>query len=171
MTGIEEGALLAYLSANAGTIAAAAAAVSAVGTVYSASKQADAQDYNAKVRDQNAEVARNQAVVREEDQRQRGRAMIGRQLAASSESGAELSGSNLDLLSSSLYGMAMDTANIRYEGALKSSGLEGQAELNRQQADATRTGGYLSAAGQLTGATSSYIRTGSKVPSSGLNGT
>lgn len=146
---------------------AIAGAVAAAGAVYAGEKSAQAQEYNAKVMDQNAEVARSQAASQEDDQRQKGRAMIGRQLAATSESGGDLSGSNLDLLNTSLYGLALDSANIRYVGEVKASGASAQAILDRQQAGATRTGSYLTAAGKLVGASSSYLNSGGTVPTAG----
>lgn len=157
MTGIEEGALVSYLYAGA-------AAVAAVGAVSAAQSQAAAEEYNAKVADNNAMTARQQASQQEEAQRARARQVIGSQLAATSQSGTGLSGSNLDLLTSSLYGSEIDAMNIRYEGELKASGLNAQAELDRTQASNTGTGGYLSAAGKLMGASASYLSAGGSVP-------
>lgn len=160
-------AISAFVVTYGGAIAAAA---SVGGLLYSGEKKAQADEFNAKVADQNAQVASTQGNAREEDQRQRGRQMIGRQLAASAESGTELTGSNLDLLHTSLYGMAIDSSNIRYETQLRSSGLQTQAMLNRQQADSTRTGSYLSAAGKLIGASKSYTSSGGTIPGTGIPG-
>ena len=158
MTGLE--VILPYL-------AAAGAAVGAVATVSAAESQASAQEYNASIAEQHAVTARSQANDREEAQRAHGRQVIGQQLAATAQSGTSLNGTNLDLLSQSLYGVEVDAMNIRYEGALKASGLNAQASLDRSQADSTRTGGYLSAAGKLIGGSSSYISGDKKVPSYG----
>lgn len=160
MTGIEEVALYAAL---------ASAAVGAVATVYSAQQQADAQDYQADVADKNAMVARSQASAREEAQRQHARQIIGKQLAATAESGGGLTGSNLDLLGSSLYSAELDSLNIRYEGELKASGLTDQAGLLRSEASDTRAGGYLSATGKLIGASSTYLNAYGTVPSYSYN--
>lgn len=164
MTGIEEGALIAYLAAGS-------AAVAAAGTIYMSQQQGKADDYNADVAEKNATVARSQANANEEAQRTRARAQIGAQLAATSQSGTGLTGSNLDLLDRSLYNEQLDSMNIRYEGELKASGLNDQAALDRSQGSAARTGGYISAAGKLLSASSSYLSAGGTVPSNvGMNG-
>lgn len=150
--------------------AVGAALVSAVTTLYASEKQAQAQEYNAQVAENNATLARQQAGQAEDDQRRRGRIAVGRQLAATSESGTGLTGSNLDLLRDSLYGVEADATNIRYEGALKASGLDAQATLNRFEAGATRTGGYLSAAGSLLKAGSSYTTGSGQIPTTSISG-
>lgn len=147
MTGLE--VILPYL-------AAAGAAVGAVGAVTAAQNQSDAEKYNAGIAEQNAKTAQVEGNQQEEQLRQRARQAIGRQLAATSESGTGLSGTNLDLLNSSIYNMHADVANLRYETALKASGLNAQASLDRSQASSTMASGYLSAAGRLLSASGSY---------------
>jgi hypothetical protein len=157
MTGIETGALLSYLAVGS-------AAVGAVAAVSASQQQAAAEEYNAQVAENNATTARQQASAAEEAQRQRARQAIGMQLAATSASGTSLNGTNLDLLNDSLYNVALDSMNIRYEGELKANGLQAQAELDRSQASSTRTGGYLTAAGKLIGGSTSYLQAGTTVP-------
>lgn len=144
--------------------AVGAAVVSAVATIYASEKQAQAQEYSAAVAEKNAVIARSQASAREDAQRAHSRQVIGKQLAATAESGTTLSGTNLDLLNDSLYQSSLDSMNIRYEGEVKASGLNDQAALDRFGASSTRTGGYLSASGKLIGGASSYMNSGSTVP-------
>lgn len=144
--------------------AVGAAVFSAVATIYASEQQAKAEEQQAQVLEKNAMMARSQASSAEDAQREHARKVIGQQLAATSESGGGLTGSNLDLLNDSLYESELDSMNIRYEGELKASGLNDQAAINRSHASSTRTGGYLSAAGRLVGASGSYLNSSGTVP-------
>lgn len=156
---------------TAATFAAYAAAASAVigviGAVQSgrqanaaAQSQANMDEYNAKKADQQAEHANAMAGIKEDDQRRRARAAVGMQIAQSSEAGAGL---NSDLLRQSVYDGEMDTAAIRYEGALQADGYsssaaisKSNAAISRSQGSAAQTAGYLNAAGAIAGSASSY---------------
>lgn len=127
-----------------------------------AQSQANMDEYNAKKAEQQAEHSNRMAGIKEDDQRRRLRAAVGNQVATSSQAGAGL---NSDLLRESLYDGEMDTAAIRYEGALQADGYESSAAISkanaaiqRQQGSAAKSAGYLNAAGAIAGSASSYYK-------------
>jgi hypothetical protein len=152
--------------------AAASAVIGVIGSIQqgnqaeaAAESQANMDEYNAKKADQQAEHANRMAGIKEDDQRRRLRAAVGNQIASSAEAGAGL---NSDLIRQSLYDGEMDTAAIRYEGALQADGYSSSAAMSRSNAEISRrqgksavTASYLNAAGSLVGAASSYY--GSKI--------
>lgn len=123
-----------------------------------------AGQYNAQVAEQRAVTVRQQTMQREEVHRERARHQIGMQLAATAESGTALAGSNLDLLSRSLYDAEMDALQIRYEGELNARGLINQAQLDRSMGREAGNAGYLSAASSVLNAASSYGGGGRSMP-------
>jgi hypothetical protein len=171
-------AIGAFLAANSGIIAAAGAGLSAVGAIQQGRQQSAAEksaanmaDYQAKVADIHANQVNTAAGIQEDEQRRRARQTIGQQLAASGEAGAGLNG---DLLRQSIYGMDADSAAIRYEGALKATGMTDEASLQRSNATQRRDNakqamgaGFLSAASALTRGATSYYG-GSKLNAGGV---
>ena len=153
---------------------AASTAISAVGAISAGEAQASQQraaaaaaDYNANIQTQQAAAASSQASSREDLQRKQARQIVGRQLAATAESGSNLNGSASDLFRQSLLDAEADALNIRYEGELNRVGLTNQAALTKYEAGALRdsasaaqTSGYLSAAGALAGGAYRYTRAG-----------
>lgn len=147
--------------------AIATAVIGAAGAIQSgrqadaaAQSQANMDEYNAKKAEQQAVHANKMAGIKEDDQRRRARAAVGNQIASSAQAGAGL---NSDLLRQSLYDGEMDTAAIRYEGALQADGYESSAAMskanaaiNRAQGSAAVSSSYLNAAGALASAGSSY---------------
>lgn len=145
----------------------ASAVVGAVGAIKQGQAQsaaaqsaANQAEYQGKV----AAIRQNQvntnAGLQEDEQRRKARAVIGQQLASSAEAGAGL---NSDLLRESIYGMEADSNAIRYDAALKSSGLSDEAALQKSNADIYRSrakeaagAGYLNAASSLLQAGASY---------------
>jgi hypothetical protein len=154
--------VLALYASLAGT------AVSAVGAVVQGDNARKLQHTQADQARLNAEEGSRQATLQIESQRTKARSVIGQQLAATSESGTGLSGSNLDLLNQSLYNNEADSMNIRYGADRQAAGLNQQANINDNQADAAMTGSYLSAAGTLVGGASrsynTYTQAGSLMP-------
>lgn len=158
-----------WASSGAGIATIASTAIGAVGAIASgnqaknaADAQAQTMDYNAKLDQSRATRAQEVAGIQEDRQRQQARAVVGEQLASSAGAGAGL---NSDLLRQSLFNMDSDTADIRYEGAVKAAGLNDQAALTRANAETTRqqgksaqTAGYLNAAGSLLNAGTSYYK-------------
>lgn len=154
MTGIETLAALA---------AAASGVIGAVGAVQASNAQAAASKYNAKVADRNAEIAdqnRQQSIKTAElaadDKMRENRRVLSAMRAAYGTSGLELAGSPLDVLEDTSIEQALDVQRIRYEGRLRGRegaiqmlGLKEDAALSRMNAKASKTAGYIGAAGQL----------------------
>lgn len=127
-----------------------------------AQSQANMDEYNAKRAEQQAEHSNRMAGIKEDEQRRRVRAAVGNQIANSAQAGAGL---NSDLLRESLYDGEMDTAAIRYEGALQADGYEASAAnmkanaaISRSQGQSAMTAGYLNAAGALASSGTSYFK-------------
>jgi hypothetical protein len=151
---------LAIAAATTAAVGAASAYKSGQTADAAAQSQANMDDYNAKKQDQQAEHANRMAGIKEDDQRRRARMAIGNQIASSGEAGAGL---NADLLRSSIYDEEMDTASIRYEGALTADGYDSAAAMSTSNAAMSRTQGsnavsasYLNMAGAVAGSASSY---------------
>lgn len=125
--------------------------------------QARADDYNAAIQEQQAGEVARQASAREDLQRKQARALIGKQVAGTAQSGLKMTGSALDLLNQSYKASEEDALAIRYEGELNRQGLLQQSALtkfqaasNREAATQTKRASYLSAATSLA---SSYAYT------------
>lgn len=151
---------LAIAAATTAAVGAASAIKSGQAADAAAQSQANMDDYNAKKQSQQADHANRMAGIKEDDQRRRARAAIGEQIASSGEAGAGL---NADLLRSSIYDEEMDTASIRYEGALQADGYDSASAMSTSNAAMARTQGsnavsasYLNAAGSIAGAATSY---------------
>ena len=149
------------------TLLVVSAAVGAVGAIQQGEAANDAAKASAQAMEYNAASDRARAVqasamagIKEDEQRRVGRSVVGEQLASSASAGAGLNG---DLLRQSIFNIESDAGAIRYEGALKSAGLNDQAAMGMFEASAARkkgqsaqTAGYLNAAGSLLNAGSSY---------------
>jgi hypothetical protein len=141
-----------------------AGGLQALSAIQQGNQAQAAANYNAQVLENQAQTERNQATVRQEAQRREARQVIGQQLAATSESGAGLSGSNLDLLTESLRNSELDALNIRYQSELNAQGLQQQAGLERFQGKQAKYQSRMSAAGSLLNASGSYFGAGNKLP-------
>lgn len=120
--------------------------------------QAKANEYNAQVQAKQAEAARSQAASREDMLRQQARQVMGKQLAATAQSGVLLNGSASDLFRQSLYDTELDAMNVRYEGEMQATGLLNSSQLSQYEGRASRMAGKnaarsgtLSAVGSLVG--------------------
>lgn len=147
----------------AGPLMLAAAAVQAIGAIQAgqaakeeANARAQANIYNAKVKEMQAGISRQQANAREEQQRRKGRQLLGAQRAAIAESGVGAVGSALDIAEQSATRAELDSLTIRYEGELESKGLLADAEQQRYESKVNvmagknaMKGAYLSATGAL----------------------
>lgn len=146
------------------------AAVQAVGAIQAgkaqqaeANARAQANQYNAKVKEMNAQIARTQANAREEQQRRKGRQVLGAQRAGIAQAGIGFGGSALDIMEQSADTAELDALNIRYEGELQSTGLLADAEAERYEAGVNRMAGrnamkaaYIGAGSALIGGASNY---------------
>lgn len=138
-------------------IALAAAAVTALSS-YRQGQAAEANaNYQAAQGEENAKQVMQQASSQEDEQRAKARQVIGSQIAAQSQSGAQLNGSAADMLRQSLFNAESDAQQIRYEGKNRALGLQGQAAATRLQGKQARQQGTLNAAGSLmSGAAKAY---------------
>lgn len=146
----------------------ASTAMSAVGAIQQGEAANDAAKANAQAMEYNAASDRARAVqasamagIKEDEQRRVGRSVVGEQLASSASAGAGL---NSDLLRQSIFNVESDAGAIRYDGALKSAGLNDQAAMGmfeasntRKKGESAQTAGYLNAAGSLLNAGTSYF--------------
>lgn len=150
--------------------AIASAAVSATAAVRQGNLQKNVAAANAEEDRKRAAVERNVATTREETARERARQVIGQQLAAGSMTGAQLSGSSLDLYRQSMFDAEMDALNIRYDSELNATALERQATTTSWAGRQAANGSYFSAAGSLlNGAGSYYGASRSVAGSSGVS--
>lgn len=152
----------------------ASAATAAIGSIKQGQAQkaqydaqANAAEYNATVARQNAQVAGAQASAQEEQQRRKFRALQGEAIAGMAQSGTALDGSNADVLRQNAVANELDALTIRYEGQMKSRGLNAQADLDTLNAQASRragrdarTAGYINAGAQLLSGGSKYYAAG-----------
>lgn len=159
----------------------ASTAMSVIGQISSGRQQskqyeamAQANAYNAMINRQRADQTRSVYGQREERQRREAAFVIGKQKAASAQSGIGLGGTNADLENQSEIFAELDALNIRYEGELEAQGLLAQANLddmqasqNRSNASSARKSGYLGAAGALLSGTGDYLKAGYKIPGVG----
>ncbi|SAL59690.1 hypothetical protein AWB71_03312 [Caballeronia peredens] len=152
-------------------LAVAGAALGTVGAITSANAQAassesaaNAARYNAAADQSRATVALQQGNANEDAQRRQAALALGRQSAASAESGVDLaSGSALDLYKQSATNAELDALNIRYGSRLQAQGLQSQSVLDNMsaaQADSNAssamTAGYLNAGASALSAYGTY---------------
>lgn len=145
--------ILAVTAATSSALGVAGAITSANAQSASADAAAAAADYNAAVSREKGQVALAQANANEEAQRRAGALALGRQAAATAESGVDLSsGSALDLYKQSATNAELDALNIRYGGQMQALGMDSQAALDSMSAQQSRnnsgaalTAGYLNA--------------------------
>jgi hypothetical protein len=119
--------------------------------------QATATDYQSSILRQNAEAAQNEASARVDALQRKQGLQLGRQQAAAAQSGfLSNTGSLLDVETQSGAEAELNLLNENYQGAMQARGYTNQANLNdfeaarmRANARASRTSGYLGAAGSL----------------------
>lgn len=144
--------------------------------------QAQGQEYNARVSRSQAEAAGQQWSAREDAQRRQARQILGKQLAATAQSGVNLNGSAADIFRESMVNAEQDALNIRYEGEMTRTGLLNQAQLSdyeasafRSAAKSARRAGYMSAAAAIASGGYAYSKLPAGAPADsggvGLKGT
>jgi hypothetical protein len=138
----------------------------AVGQIQQANAQAAAADYNAKVAEMNAKLSERRAqdaIERGAAEEQRKRMEVarikGQQKVAMAANGVDLSfGSPLDTIVDTAVLGELDALTIRsnayresYDRQVDAANQRAGATLNRMEAKAAKTGGYLAAAGTILG--------------------
>lgn len=142
----------AFVATYASTFQAIGAVVSVVGALSQANAASNAAKYNAQLAEQNAVTARQQAAASAEASDREARQRIGAMEANYGASGISLSeGSPIDILRQSATAAEMDRQNILYGGEVRASGYGNTATLDRYNASASQTSGYLRAGGELLG--------------------
>ncbi len=140
--------------------------IGAAGQIQSANAQASAANYNAQVNDMNAKLmerraddARERGAREEQKKRQEVQQILGRQQASMAANGVDLTfGSPLDTITDTAILGELDALTIRTNAARESYDYQvdavnkrAGATLNRMEARAAKTGGYLAAAGTILG--------------------
>lgn len=144
------------------------------GSANAGQQNALAQDseYQATVNRQNAAQAVSAAGAREDAQRQQARYQLGEQAAGMAQSGiVAASGSGAAVERQSAINKELAALNIRYEGAVQSTGDLNQASVDdnqalrqRQNATYSRQSSYLSALGAVFAGAGRYAGGGLKGP-------
>lgn len=161
----------AFLTANAGAIAAGSAGLGAIGSIMGANQQAagyrqqaDAAERNAQLSDIQARQAYDAGTQNELAQRRSASQQQADVRAAVAESGVDPgSGSALLIQQQSARDMEMDALTTRYEALLQGSAYEQQAAQDRytastlrQSAKGARRAGYLGAATSILTSAAGY---------------
>ena len=144
----------------------ASTVIGAAGQIQQGKAQAAASNYNAKVAEMNATLADRRArdalergKIEEQQKRQEISQLKGRQKAAMAANGVDLTfGSPLDTIVDTAVLGELDALTVRRNAAREAYDHEVQgvnnrsdATLNRMNAKAAKTGGYLAAAGTVLG--------------------
>ena len=137
--------------------AVGAAVVAGVSALSQANSEKQAADANAKMAKVAAVVENQQAGQQEESQRRRARQILGMQRAALGQSGIGLDGSARDIMDESAATAEYDALTIRYEGALRSRGLNFEASQEKFEGRNAMRQGYLKAGGSLLSGYGSYL--------------
>lgn len=143
-------------------MSAVGTAISAVGSISSGIAQKNAADYNAALSERDAKQAELAAAVDAANQRREGARMIAAQRAGFAASGVKLTGSALEVLSTSAETAELDALNIEYAGKEKATASRADAAASRFQGQAAETAGYFGAAATALGggarAGTTYLR-------------
>ena len=148
-------------------ITAAIVGSQAVGSIVSFKGAKAAARSARQVAEYNAQVAENEAILlarakRDEEAslRKQGERLVAAQRTATAASGIQMSGSPLQALASSYYGIETDAAKIRYAGDIEQVQKASEATLARVQgyarSQALKTQAYASLLGDVASTYSTY---------------
>lgn len=136
--------------------------------------QQGAKMYDAAIMRQRAETTKQLYGQKESQQRREAALFQGMQRAAIGQSGTGVGGSNADIEHQSMVFQELDALNIRYQGDLEARGLLSQASLDEYDADiagenaeSSRSGGFLGMAGALLSGAGAYMKAGGSFGFSG----
>jgi hypothetical protein len=138
----------------------AGTAMSAAGAIQQGNAQKAAADAQAASYNRQAVMARQQGeyqVARQQDQIDK---TIGTQIALTSGSGVDLSGSPSDVIGSTASDGALSTSTTRYGATVQASNLAYQARLARQSGQAAQQAGMIGAAGGILGGLGNFGTSG-----------
>lgn len=148
-------------------ITAAIVGSQAVGSIVSFKGAKAAARSARQVAEYNAQVAENEAILlarakrdEEANLRKQGERLVAAQRTATAASGIQMSGSPLQALASSYYGIETDAAKIRYAGDIEQVQKVSEADLARVQgyarSQALKTQAYASLLGDVASTYSTY---------------
>ena len=139
-------------------LAAAGQALQIVGTITAGENAGRVGNYNSQVLNRQANETLRGAQAREQLQRERSGADLATMRAGLSQNGvAPASGSALVGVSQSMRDAELDALTLQYEGVMEARGQRMQADMEKWQGKVSRRQAYISAAGQLASAASSYM--------------
>ena len=142
-----------------GWTAAITAAIGAVSAISQAQQQKSAAKYNEKVANQQAVATQQAAAANADKTRRAAQKQIGSMEATYAASGVSLEGSPLEVLEQSSRNAKLDELNILWSGQTSARGYQDTANLEKSKAANAMSSGYMSAAGSLFGASSSFAKT------------
>jgi len=148
-------AAMAASSSTAIAVSAAAAAVGVAAQISQAHQQEAAADADARMAKQNQAIATEQAAAREDAFRRQGAQQLGRQAAATAQTGVDVgSGSAIDVIRQSAVNTELDAQTIRYQGLMQGFGFQRQAGLAQAKSKAIAAAVPLGVASTILGAAS-----------------
>jgi hypothetical protein len=129
-----------------------------VGGIYKSQGGVAEADAAARNAEANARLSRQQTSANEDRLRFQNALKLGQQRASAAQSGFDpSSGSLLDLQGKSAGQLELDALTQRYEGNLRSTSLENEAQTYRSRATSARRSGFLNAFGSVFQAGGSYF--------------
>lgn len=120
-------------------------AFEAAGNVMGGNAAARAGNQNAAALQAQAQVASAQATADEETQRRQAALFFGEQAASLAQAGGGATGTAGKLVQQSEIFANLDALNIRYQGALRRSGLLAQARAAKEEGANVRSQSYMTA--------------------------
>jgi len=130
------------------------------GTRAAAKSARQVAEYNAQVAENEAVLLARAKVDEEASLRRQGERLKGSQRTATAASGIQMSGSPLQALASTYYGIESDAAKIRYAGTIEQVQKASEAEITRIQgyarSQALKTQAYANLLGDVSSTFSTY---------------
>ena len=130
------------------------------GTRAAAKSARQVAEYNAQVAENEAVLLARAKVDEEASLRRQGERLKGSQRTATAASGIQMSGSPLQALASTYYGIESDAAKIRYAGTIEQVQKASEAEITRIQgyarSQALKTKAYANLLGDVSSTFSTY---------------
>ena len=130
------------------------------GTRAAAKSARQVAEYNAQVAENEAVLLARAKVDEEAALRRQGERLKGSQRTATAASGIQISGSPLQALASTYYGIESDAAKIRYAGTIEQVQKASEAEITRIQgyarSQALKTQAYANLLGDVSSTFSTY---------------
>lgn len=127
----------------------AGAGLSAIGTVASASAQSQGLKAQAAFNERQAMMEEQRTAYEVQRERENAQRLMARQRAGYLSSGLALEGTPTAVIADTASEAALDIAAIQYGGQVRGSNLRTQAQIDRANASAARTAGFIGAGSSL----------------------